>query len=471
MENHNPVVLTEGLHPQEARSSSELELPLIPDDSKYLGPVSRLSPRILIYQSLFSFLEGMSPRTNPGPGIDTVLHGYYETMSAQDSISALVKSCESRTTLLKLLSDLGVTDNPKLRDALREDEGRIAAHIISVLESTSSQEAVLKLAGDPAQYFLDVVQNALDRGLLLERDHNSKARRIILKLSETCGQLPSSLFITGVTGRDEYAIFGGAFGNIYRGTYAGKTVALKRIRIFQGDMELRQKRLKFCREALTWHNLRHPRTLPLIGIDRDSFSPSLCMVSPWMEHGTVLRYLDKHGRANVDRLLSEIAQGLEYLHSRNIIHGDLRGENILINDEWSACLADFGLASLSDATAASYSSNRVGTVRWMAPELLAPDRLGYNQFSRTPASDVYAFGCVCLELYTGRPPFADISESAAMFRVLDGERPPKPPCDPVISEALWQYVNDYWMQDYAKRPATDIVVQQMGLNYSTTLYR
>jgi serine/threonine protein kinase len=60
---------------------------------------------------------------------------------------------------------------------------------------------------------------------------------------------------------------------------------------------------KFCREALTWHNLRHPRTLPLIGIDRDSFSPSLCMVSPWMEHGTVLRYLDKHGRANVDRLV------------------------------------------------------------------------------------------------------------------------------------------------------------------------
>jgi hypothetical protein len=59
------------------------------------------------------------------------------------------------------LSDLGVTDNPKLRDALREDEGRITAHIISVLESTSSQEAVLKLAGDPAQYFLDVVQNVV----------------------------------------------------------------------------------------------------------------------------------------------------------------------------------------------------------------------------------------------------------------------------------------------------------------------
>jgi hypothetical protein len=75
------------------------------------------------------------------------------------------------------------------------------------------------------------------------------------------------------------------------------------------------------------------------------------------------------------------------------------------------------------------------------------------------------------QLYTGRPPFYDISEAKAMFRVIAGERPLKPFCDPAISEALWQYVNDYWMQDYAKRPATDIVVQQMGLNYSATLYR
>jgi serine/threonine protein kinase len=65
------------------------------------------------------------------------------------------------------------------------------------------------------------------------------------------------------------------------------------------------------------------------------------MVSPWMEHGTVMHYLKTHGYANVDKLVSfcacsrraihteiqlyEIAQGLEYLHSRNIIHGDLRG--------------------------------------------------------------------------------------------------------------------------------------------------
>ncbi|KAJ7229243.1 kinase-like domain-containing protein [Mycena rebaudengoi] len=333
----------------------------------------------------------------------SLLREHLGSMSAEDSISALVKSRESRTTLLKLSSDLGSADNPKLRDALREDELRLAAHIPAILESESSESILLR-----------------------ERDHKSKARRIILKLSEACDKLPSSLFISGVTGCDEHATFGGGFGDIYQASYAGKTVALKLVRTFHGQ----ETRLKFCREALVWQDLQHPYILPLIGIDRESFpATSLCMVSPWMEHGTALRYLNDHGRANVDRLLSEIAQGLEHLHSRDIVHGDLRGVNILINDQWRACLADFGLTSFSDATTTALSSNRAGS------------------------------------LYTGRPPFPDIPEPAAMLRVIDGGRPLKPSCDPAISDALWQCLNECWTEDSAARPATHVVVQHMQLNY------
>ncbi|KAJ7224826.1 kinase-like domain-containing protein [Mycena rebaudengoi] len=359
-------------------------------------------------------------------------------------------------------SHLGISSNPKLREALHEDETRIAAHLLSILDSQTAKEAVLLLEGDSAQHVLDVIQHTLDRGLLIEQEHNAKARRMILKLSEACDKLPSSLFITGVSGRDHDATFGGGFGDIYRASYGGKTVALKRMRMFHRGSELRRIRLQFCREALIWQHFKHPYILPMLGIDRESFPSSLCMVSPWMENGTVLNCLEEHGRQDVDKFLGEVAQGLEYLHSGNIVHGDLRGANILINQDWSACLADFGLTSFTDVTAATTTSHRAGTIRWMAPELIDPDRFGI-QFRRTTASDVYAFACVCLELYTGRPPFADIREGGVVLKIVQGERPTRPSTTPPMSDALWNYVNAWWVEDPATRPPAKVIVRNIEM--------
>ncbi|KAF7326880.1 Kinase-like protein [Mycena venus] len=428
--------------------------------------MSMASPRILIYQSLFSLIQDVSLAT--GNRILSTMGAYHENMSADHSIWAIVKSHDSRKTLLKLATELGIYGDVKLRKALREDEERMAQALVTIVNSESDREAVLRLDGDAAQHFLDAVQNTLDQGFFPERKHNPKARRLILKLSEACDRLPSSLFITGVTGRAEHATFGGGFGDIYQATYDGKAVALKHIRTFHRDAEQRRIRLQFCREALVWQHLQHRFILPLAGIDRETFPSSLCMVSPWMKHGTVIKYLKDHGRENVDKLLSEIAQGLQYLHSQNIVHGDLRGANILITDDWSPCLADFGLTSLSDATTATHTSHRAGSIRWMAPELIDPDRFGVK-FARTPSTDIYAFGCVCLELYAGRPPFANLSETATLLRVINGDRPARPSSEPEMSEALWQHVNQFWAQDAATRPTTEAVVRHMGLNYVSWL--
>ncbi|KAJ7737581.1 kinase-like domain-containing protein [Mycena metata] len=236
------------------------------------------------------------------------------------------------------------------------------------------------------------------------------------------------------------------------------------MRHFLRGAELRRIRLKFCREALLWRDLHHPHILPFIGIDRESFPASLCMVSPWLEHGTVLKYLNDHGRQNVDKLLFEVAQGLEYLHSHNIVHGDLRGSNILVNKDWSACLADFGLSGFSEGNTGQTSSKRAGSAYWMAPELLAPEHFE-GKFSRTPASDVYAFGCVCFELYTGRPPFSEFSEVAAMLKVVAGKRVKRPSGSdgtPLIADELWRNITTYWARMPKARPLTKVVAENMA---------
>ncbi|KAF7336077.1 Kinase-like protein [Mycena sanguinolenta] len=241
-------------------------------------------------------------------------------------------------------------------------------------------------------------------------------------------------------------------------------VALKRIRTFTADSTTHRHRLRFYKEALVWQGLRHRFILPLLGIDRLTFVPSFCMVSPWMKHGTVLKYLRDHGRGNLNRFLCEIAQGLDYLHSMNVVHGDLRGNNILITDEGNACLSDFGLATtIADADSTvrvTSSSNRAGSVRWFAPELIDPTKFGCTKFVRTKASDVYAYACVCLELYTGNPPFSHLQDVAAMLWVIGGERPEQPP---FISAAVWQLVTSAWVEDFRARPTIhDIAVTLEG---------
>ncbi|KAJ6554016.1 kinase-like domain-containing protein [Mycena vulgaris] len=273
--------------------------------------------------------------------------------------------------------------------------------------------------------------------------------------------LPSALFITGVSGREEYPTYGGGYGDVYRASYDNEAVALKHMRHFLRGSDSSRIRLTFCREALVWRELHHPNILRFIGISRESFPASLCMVSPWMEHGTVLEYLKSHGRENVDKLLFEIAQGLQHLHSCNIVHGDLRGANILINQYRSACLADFGLSAFSNATSSMRTSTRAGSLYWMAPELIYPERFGHR-FARTPATDVYAFGCVCVELYTGRPPFSELAEPAVLLKVVDGERAERPSGTPAMSHALWRQVNLYWEQRAASRPVAQLVVQNMA---------
>ncbi|KAJ7207646.1 kinase-like domain-containing protein, partial [Mycena pura] len=157
-----------------------------------------------------------------------------------------------------------------------------------------------------------------------------------------------------------------------------------------------------------------------------------------------------------------------YLHSQNIVHGDLRGANILITHDWHACLADFGLARFSDATVATHTSHCAGSIRWMAPELIHPDCFNM-QFLRTPASDVYAFGCVCLVLilricsYTGRPPFIGLSETAAMLQAIRGGRSDRPTQEEqAMTAALWQFVNECWEQTSASRPSSKIVVERLN---------
>ncbi|KAJ4490821.1 kinase-like domain-containing protein [Lentinula aciculospora] len=157
---------------------------------------------------------------------------------------------------------------------------------------------------------------------------------------------------------------------------------------------------------MLWKQLDHPNILPILGVSTELFFPSFCLISPWMENGTIMTYLTNNPTFDLSSALRDISAGLCYLHSRGppVIHGDIRGANILITTDLHCCLADFGLALVaadsdmwSPATA-SYHSNLKGALRWMAPEYLNLESEEGFEIPPHVSRDIYAFACTVLEV-------------------------------------------------------------------------
>ncbi|KDQ59822.1 hypothetical protein JAAARDRAFT_127207, partial [Jaapia argillacea MUCL 33604] len=221
------------------------------------------------------------------------------------------------------------------------------------------------------------------------------------------------------------------------------------------------------REALVWQQQSHGHILPFLRIDKNN---NFSLVSPWMQYGSVLQYLETLGPANVELIpiLSQVAAGLECLHEENIVHGDLQGANILIDETRQAHLADFGLSIFADSTRGAFTtSSGAGLTCWMVPELIGREQFGFDCAQRSHPSDVYAFGHVCLEIYTGHPPFLEHnSEPAVITKVLAGKQPTHPTKDDCpgrcMSDELWRLMKLCWTHNPAGRLSASKLIYFMA---------
>ena len=159
-----------------------------------------------------------------------------------------------------------------------------------------------------------------------------------------------------------------------------------------------------------------------------------------------------------------------------MIHGDLKGvrcknlrpisyltvltkANILIDRTGSARLADFGLlVVLSDPANSVPSSSYTGggTVRWMGPELIAPQEFGLKTSQPTKSSDCYSLGMVIYETISGNLPFHEDTDIMVFLKVVRGERPHH---DTRFTERLWEKLEHCWMHRPDDRPSIEDVLQ------------
>eukprot|EP00884_Botryococcus_braunii_P017569 jgi/Botrbrau1/4496/Bobra.0220s0029.1 len=172
--------------------------------------------------------------------------------------------------------------------------------------------------------------------------------------------------------------------------------------------------------------------------------------------GALLLANDEPNLEAIYRCLLDVAAGMLHLHSLGVLHGDLKGANILLKSSaadirgFKCKITDFGLSRVLEANSAhvSLAENTYGTVSYMPKELLQDGKM-------TKQVDIYSFGMIMHELYTGELVFKGMSATQVMFKVMMGYRPPIPEKMP---PGYRQLMTACWDDDPANRPPfSDIV--------------
>ncbi|KAJ6876951.1 serine/threonine-protein kinase [Populus alba x Populus x berolinensis] len=191
----------------------------------------------------------------------------------------------------------------------------------------------------------------------------------------------------------------GTYSNVYkaRDLLTGKVVALKKVRFDN----LEPESVKFmAREILILRRLDHPNVVKLEGLVTSRMSCSLYLVFEYMVHdlaGLAASPAVKFTEPQVKCYMHQLLSGLEHCHNRGVLHRDIKGSNLLIDNEGVLRIADFGLASLFDPNHKLPMTSRVVTLWYRPPELL----LGATDYG--VGIDLWSAGCILAELLAGKP--------------------------------------------------------------------
>ncbi|KAK2078084.1 hypothetical protein QBZ16_003952 [Prototheca wickerhamii] len=243
----------------------------------------------------------------------------------------------------------------------------------------------------------------------------------------------------------------GGFGVVHEATWRGRRVAVKTLPPMGPDASVGTAfHDALQREVALASRFDCDRLVRVLGAST-SRPESMCLIMELMEGGNLgQRIYDRHkrrlGYLEILQLAHDVAAGLAYLHP-SVVHRDLKPQNILLDREGRAKIADFGISKVKDPTKSYLSqvTNENGTPIYMAPEQL-------NSTNINEKVDVYALGVILNECYTRRQPWRDTTNLfQIILRVAINKE--RPPIDPGCPEPLRWLITKCWQQEPTLRPS------------------
>ena len=159
----------------------------------------------------------------------------------------------------------------------------------------------------------------------------------------------------------------------------------------------------------------------------------LYIILEYCSEGSLSKLIKIYNNLNeniIRKYVSQILDGLEYLHAHNIIHRDIKCANILISEGGVCKLTDFGEAKLIKKER-NFNSSMHGTANWMAPEII-------KSSTETRFSDIWSIGCTIIEMFQGKPPYSDKKDTLSIFNCIIKYNEP-----PEISEEMSDLLKDF----------------------------
>ncbi|OIT27498.1 PREDICTED: probable serine/threonine-protein kinase At1g09600 isoform X1 [Nicotiana attenuata] len=206
----------------------------------------------------------------------------------------------------------------------------------------------------------------------------------------------------------------GTYSSVYkaRDLKTNKIVAMKKVRFVNMDPES----VRFmAREISILRRLDHPNVMKLEALVTSRISGSLYLVFEYMEHdlaGLAAAPRVKFTEAQIKCYMQQLLRGLEHCHSRAVLHRDIKGSNLLIDDNGVLRIGDFGLATTFEPNQTQPLTSRVVTLWYRAPELL----LGATEYG--VAIDMWSAGCILAELFAGKPIMPGRTEVEQMHKIF-----------------------------------------------------
>ncbi|OTA70025.1 cell division control protein [Hypoxylon sp. EC38] len=229
----------------------------------------------------------------------------------------------------------------------------------------------------------------------------------------------------------------GAFGSVYKAIHwgTGEAVAVKQIKL----VNLPKSELRMIEAEIDLlKNLNHDNIVKYIGFVKST--DCLNIILEYCENGSLHSICKAYGKFPenlVGVYMTQVLQGLQYLHDQGVIHRDIKGANILTTKDGKVKLADFGV-STSTLAGPDKEAQVVGTPYWMAPEII-------ELSGATPASDIWSLGCTVIELLSGKPPYYHLQAMPALFAIVNDDHPPLP-------EGVSSAARDFLIQCFQKDP-------------------